>query len=463
MRPNDGMSRSGGKEQRGGDAPPFRWKFRRQMSPIAWLSLALVLIALLLVGAVGPVAAGQTTLNGLVGAGYFALGAAGLTLVYGVLRLVNFAHGDMLTFGTYVALGVTALGVPFWWAAVVGMIATALLAILLDRVIWEPMRRARTSTLQLFLVATGLAMVLRYSVQFLAGSQVRTVGLDTTSSIDFGPWHLGTLQLVVMLVGLVTILLTGAGLRYTRLGKEMRAVADNIALAEVTGIDTGRTIRVTWLVAGGLAGLAGILYAAAIGTINPNFGFTILLSLFAAAVLGGIGNAYGALAGGVVIGLSQEWSTLFFNPRWKPAIVYAIFVLGLQLNVGFTGLLNLGQAGFMGIGAYAMGMLVTDAGWSIFAAMPAAVLITVAAGLLVGLSSLRLRSDYFAIATIALAATRSYRFSFSCGSPSVSASPVSGYFRLVPGAASSGRSGRMRRPPPPWARMCCLTSCSRWR
>jgi neutral amino acid transport system permease protein len=109
----------------------------------------------------------------------------------------------------------------------------------------------------------------------------------------------------------------------------MRAVADNIALAEVTGIDTRRTIRATWLVAGGLAALAGILYAASIGTINPNFGFTILLSLFAAAVLGGIGNAYGALAGGVVIGLSQEWSTLFVNTRWKPAIGFAILILTL--------------------------------------------------------------------------------------------------------------------------------------
>src|ERR1017187_1616946 len=174
---NDGMSRSDGEERRGGDAPPFMSKLRRQMSPVAWLSLALVLIGLLLAVAVGPVAAGQATLNGLVGAGYFALGAVGLTLVYGVLRLVNFAHGDMLTFGTYIALGVTALGVPFWWAAVVGMIATALLAILLDWVIWEPMRRAGTSSLQLFLVATGLAMVLRYSVQFFAGSQVRAVGL----------------------------------------------------------------------------------------------------------------------------------------------------------------------------------------------------------------------------------------------------------------------------------------------
>ena len=302
-----------------------------RISPVLRLALALVLIALSLTAIVGPVATGQATLNGLVGAGYFALGAVGLTLVYGVLHLVNFAHGDMLTFGTYLALGATALGVPFWPAAVIAMIVAAMVAVLLDRIMWEPMRRAQTSTLQLFLVATGLALVLRYMVQLFAGGQVRSVGLDTTSSINVGPWHLGSLQLVVMLVGLVTIVLTGIGLRYTRLGKEMRAVSDNIALAEVTGIDTRRTIRATWLVAGALAALAGILYAASIGTINPNFGFTILLSLFAAAVLGGIGNAYGALAGGIVIGLSQEWSTLFFNPRWKPAIGFAILILTLLL------------------------------------------------------------------------------------------------------------------------------------
>ena len=331
MRPNDEMSRTGSNARRGGDAPPFLWAGWRQLPPVIYLALGLLLILLLLVAVAGPVEAGQSTLNGLVGAGYFALGAVGLTLVYGVLRLVNFAHGDMLTFGTYVTLAITSLGVPFWPAAILAMMVTALLAVLIDRVMWEPMRRARTSTLQFFLAAIGLAMVLRYSVQFFAGSQVRAVGLDTTSSVDIGPWHIGSLQFVVMLVGLATILLTGAGLRYTRLGKEMRAVADNIALAEVAGIDTRRTIRITWIVAGGLAALAGILYATALGSINPNFGFTILLSLFAAAVLGGIGNAYGALAGGIVIGLAQEWSTLFFNPRWKPAIGFAILILTLIL------------------------------------------------------------------------------------------------------------------------------------
>ena len=199
MPPSDGVGQSIAGAQRGGDAPLLMSGGWSRISPVLWLAIALVLTGLLLTAVVGPVAAGQATLNGLVGAGYFALGAVGLTLVYGVLRLVNFAHGDMLTFGTYVALGGTALGVPFWASAVLGMAVTALIAVLLDRIMWERMRRAQTSTLQLFLVATGLALVLRYSVQFFAGGQVRTVGLDTTSSIDVGPWHLGSLQLVVML------------------------------------------------------------------------------------------------------------------------------------------------------------------------------------------------------------------------------------------------------------------------
>jgi neutral amino acid transport system permease protein len=301
----------------------------KALPPSLALAVAMVAVAILLAVLRGPVETGQATLTGLVAAGYFALGAVGLTLVFGILRLVNFAHGDLLTVGTYVALGMAAAGLPFWAAAVVGIAATAVVATSLDYMVWGPMRRAGASTLQTFLTAIGLALVLRYTVQFFAGSQVRRVGLDVVSAVNIGPWHLGTLQLVVMLVGLATITLVGLGLRFTILGKQMRALADNMALAEASGIDTLRTIRITWAVAGGLAALAGILYASAIGSINPNFGVTILLSLFAAAVLGGIGNAYGALAGGIVIGLAQEWSTLFFNPRWKPAVGFAILILTL--------------------------------------------------------------------------------------------------------------------------------------
>jgi neutral amino acid transport system permease protein len=304
--------------------------FRPTNAPVAVrLAIALMVIAIALVILRGPVAVGQTTLNGLVAAGYFALGAVGLTLVFGSLRIINFAHGDFLTLGAYLTLGVSALGVPFWPAAAVAIAATAIITLALDRMVWEPMRRQRTSTLQLFLVAIGLAMVIRYTIQFFAGSQPRSVGQDVISAIVVGPFHLGALQALALIVGIVAASLVGLGLAFTRFGKQIRALADDIALAEVSGVDTRKMIRLVWLVGGGLAALAGVLYAAAVGSVNPNFGFLILLSLFTAAVLGGIGNAYGALAGGVMVGLAQEWSTLFFNARWKPEVGFGILILML--------------------------------------------------------------------------------------------------------------------------------------
>src|SRR6516162_3612952 len=142
MPPNEGVGRPVGSERRGSDAALFMSGGWWRISPVLRLALALVLIALSLTAIVGPVATGQATLNGLVGAGYFALGAVGLTLVYGVIRLINFAHGDLLTVGMYLTLAAIALGAPFWLAAAFAMLATSLVTVLLDRIIWEPMRRA---------------------------------------------------------------------------------------------------------------------------------------------------------------------------------------------------------------------------------------------------------------------------------------------------------------------------------
>lgn len=292
----------------------------------AWLAVVLVAVAAVLTIARGPVAVGQTTLNGLIAAGYFSLGAVGLTLVFGTLRIINFAHGDLLTLGAYLTFGVNALGAPFWPAAAVAIALTALITLALDYLVWARLRHARASTLQAMLAAIGLAMLIRFGVQFFAGSQVRAVGQDVLSSVNLGPLHLGALQALVLVVGVVASTLVGLSLAFTRIGKQIRALADNMALAEVAGVDTARAIRLIWIVAGGLAALAGVLFAAAAGSVNPNFGFFVLLSLFTAAVLGGIGNAYGALLGGLVIGLTEEWSTLIFNPRWKPVVGFAILI-----------------------------------------------------------------------------------------------------------------------------------------
>ena len=227
----------------------------------------------------------------------------------------------------------------------------------------------------------------------------------------------------------------------------MRALSDDRALAAIAGIDVGRVIAYTWILSGLLAGLAGVLAGLIETSFDPNFGFTLLLPIFAAVVLGGIGSAYGALAGGLALGIAMElstWPALFRRRRpglqaggrlrgldrradgaaagplracegcvnalasggfWAfvgvVAGIYTIFALGLQLQFGFAGLLNFGQVAFMAIGAYTMAILVVKEGWSTWLAAPLGVAAAGAAGLLLGIPALRLRADFFAIVTIA--------------------------------------------------------------
>jgi neutral amino acid transport system permease protein len=292
--------------------------------------VAATAIALTITDGVDAVA--QTGLNGLTLGTIYALGAVGLTLVYGILKLVNFAHGDFLTFGAYAAflLNVT-LGVPLVVAALVAMAATAALGLLFERTMWGPMRRRRAGLLQLLLMSIGLAFLIRYGIQFVAGTEIRGLDVDTTRSVAFAGLRLGTIELAVIVVGVLVLVAVGALLRLTMLGKRMRALADDADLAEVAGIDTERVVLVTWLFAGALAGLAGVL-AGAITNVRPELGFALLLPIFAAVILGGIGDAYGALAGGLVLGVVIEWSTLVIDFRWKVAVGFAVLILVLILR-----------------------------------------------------------------------------------------------------------------------------------
>jgi neutral amino acid transport system permease protein len=295
---------------------------------------AIVALAIGLATAKGPHTFVQTSLNGLTSGAYFALGAVGLTFIYGSLRLINFAHGDFLTFGAYAAfVANVSLHAPLVVAALVAVATTALLGTATEAVMWRPMRARRAGTFQMILMAVGLAFVLRYGIQFFAGPQERSLRVDVTSSYRL-PWGLtyGRTALVVAIVSYVVLAAIGLMLRASGLGKQMRALSDDLALAETTGIDTQRIVYVLWAFAGGLAGLAGVLYASAIGSFDPNFGFLLLLTLFASVVLGGIGNPYGALAGGVVLGLVQEWSTLVVGPQWKVVVGFGVLMLVLLVR-----------------------------------------------------------------------------------------------------------------------------------
>ena len=300
--------------------------------PGASVAGLLVIVALALGLSRGWHDLAQTTINGIVAGNYFALGAAGLTLIFGVLRLVNFAHGEFLTFGAYMLLLGTSLDLPLVLAALLAVVLTAVLGLVLELGLWLPVRRKRVGELQLLLLALGLAFFMRYAIAFVAGPEDRQTGANVTAAMRFGGLLIGRTELTVTLIGIAVIVLVAVALRFTSLGRQARALADSIQLAETTGINTDRVVLVTWAVSAGLAGLAGIVYALPAGTANPNMGFSLILSIFAAVVVGGIGNAYGALAGGMLTGLVQEWSTLLIAPQMKVAVGFGALILVLLVR-----------------------------------------------------------------------------------------------------------------------------------
>ena len=193
------------------------------------------------------------------------------------------------------------------------------------------MRARRAGLLQILLMSIGLAFLIQNGIQFAAGTQVRRLDVNVTDTVTFLGLRVGRTELVVIAIGFGVLVATGLLLTRTLLGKRMRALADNLELAETVGIDTSRVILATWVFAGGLAGLAGVL-AGALTDVKPALGWELLLPLFAAVILGGIGDAFGALAGGMVLGLVTEWSTLVVDARWKTAVGFAVLILVLVVR-----------------------------------------------------------------------------------------------------------------------------------
>jgi len=208
------------------------------------------------------------------------------------------------------------------------MVTTAILGVVLERVMWRPMRQRGAGMLQLLLMSIGLALLIRYTIQFFASTELRSLDVNKTATIDFLGLSMGRTQGIVVLISFAVLIATGLMLRYTLLGKRMRALSDSIELAETSGIDTGRVITWTWVFAGAFAGLAGV-FLAAITQIQPELGFELLLPIFAAVVLGGIGDAFGALAGGILLGLVVEWSDLYIASGFKVAVAFIVLILVL--------------------------------------------------------------------------------------------------------------------------------------
>jgi branched-subunit amino acid ABC-type transport system permease component len=298
---------------------------------LAVLASVVVLIAVILAPQADMARLAQLFVNGLVTGSILALAGVGATLIFGIQRIANFAHGDFLTIGAYAAFVVNVvLGQNLLVAALGAMGAVALFGVAAHFGLFRPLRGR--GTVAIALVSVGLGLLIRNVIFIVAGSQTRQFNVNQSEVITVGVVRLSPGQAVAVAVAIVVSPLVALFLARTQVGKQMRAVADNRDLAAVSGIDVERIGVYVWILAGGLAGLAGVMLGLSQGTFDPNMGLGPLFLIFTAVVLGGIGSAYGALVAGLVLGLAMElstWDALFggLDSKYKPVLAFVVLIL----------------------------------------------------------------------------------------------------------------------------------------
>jgi len=269
------------------------------------------------------------TINGLNFGLLLGLAAIGLSLVFGTTGLSNFSHGEMVTVGAVAALLLTLAGVPVFLALPLAVVAGGVLGWSMDAGLFRPMRRRGVGIVQVMIVTIGFSLALRYIIQYNIGGSTEFLPPLSSSRITFGPVSLGVNDVVSMAISLVVLMVFAWWLMKTKTGKATRAISDNSSLAAASGIDVERVIRIVWVVAGMLAALAGVLWAYFRPGLRWDMGTQILLFIFSAAILGGLGTAFGALVGAIIVGVLIETSAMILPPdlKYVGALVVMIVVL----------------------------------------------------------------------------------------------------------------------------------------
>jgi branched-chain amino acid transport system permease protein len=268
-----------------------------------------------------------------------AMCAIGLSLIFGTTGLVNFAHGEMVTFGALMAYFFNqTLEWHILIATPLAVLCGALLGGALDKGVWQPLRSRGTGLIAMLVISIGIGVLMRNIFQYQFGAAARPYAdFQLQKAIEIGPVSIVPRDLVIMGLSVVILVAVASFLQFTRVGKAMRAVSDNKDLAESSGIDVERIILFVWVVGGGLAALGGI-FQGLDQQVSFQFGFQLLLLMFAGVTLGGLGTAYGALVGSVIIGLFVQLSTLVVDPEFKNT--GALLVLILVLIVRPQGILG---------------------------------------------------------------------------------------------------------------------------
>ncbi|REJ33908.1 MAG: branched-chain amino acid ABC transporter permease [Bacillota bacterium] len=272
---------------------------------------------------------GQQLLNGLVTGSAYALIALGYTMVYGVLQLINFAHGEIYMVGAFVGLLlVTVVKLPFLAALPLAMLAAALVGVTVEFVAYRPLRRS--SRLAVLISAIGMSIFLQNVALWIFGPATRSFPPPfQVSVLQIGPLRTNTLALLTLGVALVMMVGLHYLVRHTKTGKAMRAVAQDRDTAALMGINVNRTIALTFLIGSSLAAAAGVMVGMLFNAVVPTMGVMPGLKGFVAAVLGGIGNIPGAMLGGIVLGLAETMGVALLSSQWRDAIAFAILILVL--------------------------------------------------------------------------------------------------------------------------------------
>jgi len=308
---------------------------------------------------------GSNLWNGLVIGLVVGLAGIGLSMTYSILNFANFSHGDLVSTGAFTgwgvafllaaagsqplgalltvrdagdvtpgAIGAHVLSTP---GAIIGgllaaFVITALLSLAIDRAFYRPMRDR--GGIALLITSVGVALVVRYLIQFVYGADRRGITASVDGDTLAAPLGISITahQLTIAVAAIGLMVAMHYTLQRTKLGTAMRAMADNKDLALITGIPAERVVAATWILGGGLAGASGYLYVLLRGTIQFDFGWSLLLLIFAAVILGGIGSIYGAIAGGIVIGLVFTTSTVWISSDFNSAATFAVMILVLLLR-----------------------------------------------------------------------------------------------------------------------------------
>ncbi len=286
----------------------------------------------------------QALADGILSGSIIALGAVGLTLTMGILRFANFAHAELVTWGAYMALAVLGLtgaflgpigpfsfGIPLILAALVAAGLTSLLALAIDWLVYRPLRN-QTNHLTLVFGSFGVSLLVRMVILLLFGGAAQYYSRTLQIAVPVMP---GMRILPDQMFTLVTTAAIVIGLHLflqkTRLGLAMRALAENPELARVNGLDTRMVVRWTWVIGASLAAVAGVLYGLTV-QLRPEIGFHLILPLFAAVILGGVGNVFGAVVGGLIVGLAESFAVLIVPTGYKMAVPFIILLLVLYVR-----------------------------------------------------------------------------------------------------------------------------------